>query len=396
MTDIAITADHVGKKFSKDLAHVMRYGAEDILKSIVGIHSNNNVLRKGEFWAARDVSFEVKRGESLGIIGPNGSGKTTMLKMLNGIFMPDAGTIAIHGRVGALIQVGAGFHPMLTGRENIHINGAILGMNKKEIDRKFDSIVEFADIGDFLDTPVRNYSSGMFVRLGFAVAIHCEPDILLIDEILAVGDLNFRKKCAARMKQLEQSDVTIVFVTHDLGLLRHICQRAICLKNGRVQYAGDIDGAVSEYMTTPFVQQDKTPRASLRKIKHVSLFNHNHEQTEVVTTGESCCFEIQIEVPDPIESPVIGLAIYDSTAQVAIGLNTRNSGFSIVRVSGRHTVRLDFPFLNLIPGTYSVRVALYDESMGMLDDNPNSVFFNVHSRQYSTGTLFAQHTWRIE
>ena len=396
MTNIAIQADHVGKKFSKDLAHVMRYGAADILRSIVGIHPNNHVLRKGEFWAVKDVSFEVRRGESLGIIGPNGSGKTTLLKMLNGIFMPDAGSITIRGRVGSLIQVGAGFHPMLTGRENVYINGAILGMSKKEIDRKFDSIVEFADIGDFLDAPVRHYSSGMFVRLGFAIAIHCEPDVLLIDEILAVGDVNFRKKCSRKMRELKESDVTIVFVTHDLGLLRHICQRAVCLKSGMVQYVGDLDGAISEYMTTPFAQPDNTSPSTAHKIKQVSLFNRNHEQTDVVTTGEMCGFEVQLDMPDSVDRPVVGLAIYDFTAQVVIGLNTRSSECAIDRLSGRHAVRVEFPFLNLIPGTYSVRVALYDASMGMLDDVPNAMFFSVHSKQYSTGTLFSQHTWHIE
>ncbi|MCK4325438.1 ABC transporter ATP-binding protein, partial [bacterium] len=185
MNDIAIKVEHVSKKFCKRLRHTMLYGTVDIARSTLGLLPHSGQLRVGEFWAVDDVSFELKRGETLGIIGPNGAGKTTVLKMLNGIFMPDKGKIIIKGRVGALIEVGAGFHPMLTGRENIYINGTILGMSKREIDKKFDDIVNFADIGDFIDSPVKHYSSGMYVRLGFAIAIHCEPDILLVDEVLA-------------------------------------------------------------------------------------------------------------------------------------------------------------------------------------------------------------------
>src|SRR3989338_5925733 len=192
--DLAIRVEGVSKKYCKSLKRSMLYGMADVARNLCGLRSPSGLLRPREFWAVDDVSFEVRRGESFGLIGPNGSGKTTLLKMLNGIFWPDKGKITTRGRVGALIAVGAGFHPLLTGRENIYINGAILGMNKREIDKKFDSIVEFADIGDFLDSPVKHYSSGMFVRLGFAIAIHCEPDILLLDEVLAVGAINFQKK----------------------------------------------------------------------------------------------------------------------------------------------------------------------------------------------------------
>jgi len=193
-SDIAITVDHVSKKYCKSLKRSMLYGVTDIGRNTLGLSSHSGNLRKSEFWAVDDVSFEVKKGETLGIIGPNGSGKTTLLKMLNGIFWPDKGKITVKGRVGALIEVGAGFHPLLTGRENIYINAAILGMTKEEVDEKFDDIVEFADIGDFLDTPVKFYSRGMYVRLGFAVAVHCEPDILLVDEVLAVGDKYLSKE----------------------------------------------------------------------------------------------------------------------------------------------------------------------------------------------------------
>jgi ABC-type polysaccharide/polyol phosphate transport system ATPase subunit len=246
--DIVIKVEQVSKKYCKSLKRSMLYGIEDIGRNMVGLSSRSDRLRKNEFWAVDDVSFELKKGETLGIIGPNGSGKTTLLKMLNGIFWPDKGKITVKGRVGALIEIGAGFHPLLTGRENIYINAAILGMTKKEVDSKFNDIVEFADIGDSLDTPVKFYSSGMFVRLGFAVAIHCRPDILLVDEILAVGDTDFRRKSADRMKDLiTNNDCSIILVSHNMHSVTAIANKAILLNNGAILASGDVKNVVAQY-----------------------------------------------------------------------------------------------------------------------------------------------------
>ena len=393
MSDIAIRVNNVGKKFSRSLKYVMAYGVRDISKNIFGMKAATHMLRKDEFWAVNDVSFELKKGEALGVIGQNGSGKTTILKMLDGIFMPDKGEIMIEGKAGALIQIGAGFHPMLSGRENIYVNGAVLGMTKKEIDKKFDSIIEFADIGDFLDTPVKYYSSGMFVRLGFSVAIHCEPDILMVDEILAVGDVNFRKKCAKRMKELLKSDVTIVFVTHDLGVLRHICKKAICLRSGKIVHYGDLDGAINEYMTLP--AETAHGQQGLKEIKKVSVLNVEGSEVKALSTGEKCSFEINIETKEEIVSPVMGLAIYDSTGTMAIGTNTRKSGFKIEKIKGSCAVKVEFPYLNLIPGNYKVITQLYDDSMGTIDRLEDAAFFQVHSKNYSTGYIFSEHSWSI-
>ena len=190
-----ITFDNVSKKYCRNLKRSMFYGIMDIAKNTIGLSSRSHNLRKDEFWALDNVSFEVRKGETFGIIGKNGSGKTTLLRLINGIFWPDKGKITVKGRTGALIAVGSGFHPLFSGRENIYINGAILGMSKREIDEHYDAIVEFADIGDFLETPVKYYSSGMFVRLGFASMMFCQPEIMLIDEVLSVGDLSFQFKC---------------------------------------------------------------------------------------------------------------------------------------------------------------------------------------------------------
>jgi ABC-type polysaccharide/polyol phosphate transport system ATPase subunit len=247
MNDIVIRTEDVSKKFCKALKGSMFYGMIDIAKGMLGFSNNTDVLRKDEFWAVQDVSFEVNQGEVLGIIGPNGSGKTTLLKMINGIFMPDKGRIEVNGRVGALIEVGAGFHPLLTGRENIYVNGAILGMSKKEIDRKFTSIIEFADIGDFLDTPVKYYSSGMYVRLGFAVAIHSRPDILLIDEVLAVGDSEFQAKCMNAIETLKDIGTSIILVSHNDVLIERNCSRILLLNNGEAQFLGETEDALKLY-----------------------------------------------------------------------------------------------------------------------------------------------------
>jgi len=246
--DIAIKVEHVSKKFCKSLKRSMLYGIKDIARNSFGLSSNSHILRKDEFWAVDDVSFEVKKGETLGIIGPNGSGKTTILKLLNGIFWPDRGKITIKGKVGALISVGAGFHPMLTGRENIYLNAAILGMSRHEVNKKFDAIVEFADIGDFLDTPVKFYSSGMFVRLGFSVAVHCSPDILLVDEVLAVGDTNFRRKSSERMlKFIKGYNNSIVLISHNMQTIETLATKVVLLDHGKILSSGKPQEVIAEY-----------------------------------------------------------------------------------------------------------------------------------------------------
>jgi len=253
--DIAIKVENVSKKYCKTLKRSMLYGMSDISRNMLGLSSHSEKLRKDEFLAVNDVSFEVKRGETLGIIGPNGSGKTTLLKMLNGIFWPDKGKITINGRVGALIEVGAGFHPLLSGRENIYINAAILGMTKKEVDKKFDAIVEFADIGDFLDAPVKHYSSGMYVRLGFAVAVHCEPDILLIDEVLAVGDEGFQMRCFSKLGELKKKGTTVVLVSHNMHAISTFVEKVALLNKRRLKYFDDVAEGILEY-TNLFIGND--------------------------------------------------------------------------------------------------------------------------------------------
>lgn len=225
----------------------MLYGTVDAMMDMANIHHNSDLLRKKEFWALKDINFELKRGETLGLIGQNGCGKTTLLRLINGIFPPDSGKITIKGRIGALIAVGAGFHPYMSGRENIYLNGTILGMTRLEIKRKFDEIVDFAEIGEFLDAPVATYSSGMTVRLGFAIAINCEPDILLIDEILAVGDVGYQLKCFNKVGELRQKGVATLLVSHDLHNMSTYANKILLINKGHQVFLGEVSEGLSIY-----------------------------------------------------------------------------------------------------------------------------------------------------
>lgn len=248
-SEVLVKVDGVSKKFSKDLKRSLLYGLHDIGNEIVGrLGSNRSKLRKTEFWAVRDVSFELKRGECLGLIGRNGAGKTTLLKILNGLVKPDEGRVEMRGRVGALIALGTGFDPILTGRENIYVNASILGLKQADIKNKVDEIIEFAELGDFIEAPVRSYSSGMVSRLGFAIAVHMNPDILILDEVLAVGDAGFKMKSLNKMYEI-MNDTAVIFVNHNMATLSRVCNKVMYLKNGEVQYVGyDVLGGIEKYL----------------------------------------------------------------------------------------------------------------------------------------------------
>jgi len=245
-----LRVENLHKKFCRTLKHSMYYGIIDSVRSMLGLAYDTDRLRKNEFWALEDICFELHKGETLGVVGANGSGKSTLLRLITGIYPPDRGRITFRGRIGALIAVGAGFHPHMTGRENIYLNGTILGMTRREIDGQLDDIIAFADIGDFLEAPVSTYSSGMRVRLGFAIAIHSEPDILLVDEILAVGDIGFQLKCFNRLGELRQKGVATVLVTHNLHHITTFCTKVLVLNKGKKIFAGNVEEGLEVYKKT--------------------------------------------------------------------------------------------------------------------------------------------------
>ena len=334
MKDTLIEVSHLSKKFSKNLNYLMKYSLIDISKNILGLNTHSDKLRKGEFWAVDDVSFKLKRGETLGIIGPNGAGKTTILKMLNGILIPDKGGIKIKGKVGALIQVGAGFHPLLTGRENIYVNGAILGMSKKEIDKKFDEIVDFADIGDFLDAPVKTYSSGMFVRLGFSVAVHSDPDILLVDEILAVGDYNFQRKCLEKMREKAREGTSFVLVSHAMGNILSGTSKSLLLTNGKMVTKGESRKVIKRYideLNISAASEKKQLMTQFRRgsgeVRIINVFIADKKGNKIneIPTGKQIRIKCLFRTYKPIKNPVFFFMIRDViTRQVVLFASSEN------------------------------------------------------------------------
>lgn len=364
--NIAIKVENLSKKYCKSLKKSVFYGMVDIGRNMLGLSSHSDNLRPNEFWAVNNVSFEVKRGEALGLIGHNGSGKTTVLKLLNGIFWPDRGKITIKGRVGALIAVGAGFHPLLTGRENIYINGAILGMTKSEINKKFNSIVEFADIGDFLDSPVKHYSSGMFVRLGFAVAVHCEPDILLVDEVLAVGDRNFQIKCFRKMHELKKrNDVSIVFVSHNENNIREYTQKSIVLSNGKILFYGKSEDAISFYINNVANGNKRTSNIEgsiFEKgiIRKVTFKDGSENQVYKINTGAKIIIEFDYEAERKIKNPIFGITFLDDGREFT-GLWNSYADVKLPDINGEGKVRVSVEHFDLPVGSYNCYVVVCEE-----------------------------------
>jgi ABC-type polysaccharide/polyol phosphate transport system ATPase subunit len=355
-SEVAIRVEHVSKKYCKSLKRSMLYGVEDIGRNIVGLHSRSERLRKNEFWAINDVSFEVRRGETLGIIGPNGAGKTTLLKMLNGIFWPDKGKITVRGRVGALIEVGAGFHPLLTGRENIYVNAAILGMTKKEVDEKFDDIVEFADIGDFLDTPVKFYSSGMFVRLGFAIAVHCDPDILLVDEVLAVGDIDFQNKCLDKISQIKEN-ASIIIISHNMNTIKLMCDRCLFLYKGIQIKLGNVSEILNIYSKTIFKIYDKRKYRS----KHIDIeiLDEKNLVANYLIVNKKYHFKFTIKQLVINKGLLISFSFLNLTNSYNHRLEIKKFSH-LINMIDNLSFNIFFKNLSLPPGEYTIRIAVSD------------------------------------
>lgn len=375
--DVILSVRNVSKKFCLNLKRSMYYGLIDLTKNMIGIKTDGSYLRNYEFWALNNINFDLKRGEAIGIIGLNGSGKTTLLRVINGIFPPDLGLCAMKGRVGGLIAVGAGFHPHMTGRENIYLNGTILGMTKKEIDKKIDSIIEFAEVGKFLEAPLNTYSSGMRVRLGFSVAIHCEPDILLIDEILSVGDLSFQNKSLKRINELKKKARAILFVSHNLPHIQLICDKVIILDQGKVDYEGNPDVALSRYHN---IARDHRYHSVRKEVNidggfstgEIELFDHglvnaNGEETNKIEMGEDILLYFDIKTNKRIDFPVVGIGIRDEKGNTTITHRSKDDHFKPLGtlLENKH-YRINVRFLAppLMPGIYKPLLGIVNDQTG--------------------------------
>ena len=352
MSDIAIRVENLSKRYEIGRAGTRHDTLRDAL---AGLFRREGRGRSEAFWALRDVSFEVKRGEVVGIIGRNGAGKSTLLKVLSQITEPTGGRAEIHGRVGSLLEVGTGFHPELTGRENIYLNGAILGMRREEIARKFDEIVAFSEIEKFLDTPVKRYSSGMYVRLAFAVAAHLEPEILLVDEVLAVGDAAFQKKALGKMGDVVHEGRTVLFVSHNMAAVKALCGRTILLANGEVDMIGVGTDAIGRYLAADSQASD-SPR--LEDDNRLGFFVTRPMSLQA-ECGESITLEFAIESPVKIEDITAGLVVYDLYDSPVFGVSSKFQGVSSTRGNSKiwHVI-CDLGQIPLNTGTYSISIWL--------------------------------------
>lgn len=378
--EVLVEVEHISKKFCKDLKHSLWYGVHDLTSELLGRNKRHSKLRKDEFWAVKDVGFELKRGECLGLIGPNGAGKSTLLKMLNGLIKPDEGSITIHGRVGALIELGAGFNPILTGRENVYVNASILGLSKKEIAKKFDAIVDFAEISDFIDAPVQNYSSGMKVRLGFAVAAQLEPDVLLIDEVLAVGDVGFRMKCYKHILGLMDDGVSIVLVSHNVNQLSRVTDHAVVLDKGQKVFDGPLTKAVGHYETLvrTRVESEKPIAKGTPWIESMCLIDHQGREKTEFMTGENIYAVITLASEKPLYGARLIVTVESPTTGILGSFSTPFKGFHFDLIPPKTVIQLSMPDIPLLIGSYQFNVSLYGpETTEFYDRRTSAATFQI-------------------
>ncbi len=371
MSKSAISVAGLGKQYQIGVARQRHNSLRDLLAdSVKSFGRKRNGADHKTFWALDNANFEIGHGENVGIIGMNGAGKSTLLKILSRITEPTAGVARIDGRVGALLEVGTGFHAELTGRENVFLYGSILGMPKEEIARKFDAIVEFAGIPEFIDTPVKRYSSGMYVRLAFAVAAHLEPEILLLDEVLAVGDLAFQRKCMDFAKNLQQRNATILFVSHNMHSIKTMCERVIYLKKGKVMFDGPTDKGIEEYekdcrlSTLSWMKEDRDTWPII--ITQCELFDDAGNPRSMFDYGERMTVRLSYETRQPLVEPNF-LAVMMRADQVAVcNYSTETDGASPARIDGKGTIELRTPPLKLLSELYPLSILVREKDFQKL------------------------------
>jgi lipopolysaccharide transport system ATP-binding protein len=362
MSEVLIKADNISKKFCRNLKKSLWYGLIDLKDELMGNYTDQQVkqLREGEFWVNKNISFEVKRGECLGLIGKNGAGKSTLLKILTGLIKPDTGRIELRGRIGALIELGAGFNPILTGRENVFSNGAILGFSQKEMEEKYDDIVAFAELEEFMDTPIQYYSSGMKVRLGFAIASTIEPDILILDEVLAVGDAAFRAKCYNRIGQLKQK-AALIFVSHSMQQVSQICTAVLAMEKGNIKWLGDVGGGIAAYNSNNSSAEEDRKEATL-VIEHPVLSAALQFQPSSLNFGEYLTVRLNMSLSAPVEGACIRIAFFNAEGLIVSEWNGKRLGHQLNLQEGENAVAIKVGPLNLRAGSYKIGFIVNDST----------------------------------
>lgn len=389
MADISLQVENLSKVYNIGLAQQRHDTLRDQLVDLISLpfRKQNKNGEDGTFWALRDVSFEVMQGEVLGIIGRNGAGKSTLLKLLSRITEPTSGRAVINGRVGSLLEVGTGFHPELTGRENVFLNGAILGMHRSEINQKFDEIVAFAEIDKFLDTPVKRYSSGMYVRLAFAVAAHLEPEILLVDEVLAVGDIEFQKKCLGKMDDVAKLGRTVLFVSHNMNAIQRLCSHTIFIDKGELVEKGPTRDVVSRYVSENFYSTVPGEWINLSGASRAGSGDAFFDAISYLSPNQAIGnkpysngpLEVSLIIDSNAERTVnsIAVTIFDQYGTKLVNVDTKSHGQSVNLKQGRNIVKFNIDHLHLNPGVYVVGLWLAKSSGNVLDQIYSAIRIDI-------------------
>lgn len=399
--EVILSVKNVSKKFCRNLKRALSYAVADIGSEVLGLRSGKaRKLRKDEFWALSDINFELRRGDAVGLVGANGAGKTTLLKVISGLIKPDKGSVHVRGRIAPLIALGAGFNPILTGRENIYVNMSILGLTRRQIDERFNEVVEFAEIGHAIDSPVQSYSSGMSARLGFACAVHTDPDILLVDEVLAVGDVKFRMKCYRKLEEFKEKGVSFILVSHSSQSVTSVCKTAIYLQKGQVVAVDDVDVIMSRYesdlfdghVTLPDRYVVNTPDkvADTTGLSMLDVFfrTNTHDTTLNITTGESCTLCIVVKAWRRLENIGLNVIVRGNQEKenlFQIDSSRDNNLFSVEE--GINEIHIDIPYCTLVSGIYSAKININTGSINIFD-GVEAVKFKVSSKSHHTSIFY--------
>ncbi|MGB3493024.1 MAG: ABC transporter ATP-binding protein [Elainellaceae cyanobacterium] len=407
-----ISVEGVSKKFCRDLKRSLFYGVQDIAADLTGGRRQSDRLRPQEFWALQSISFQLHRGQALGLIGTNGAGKSTILRIISGLIKPDIGQVRIRGRIAPLIALGAGFNPILTGRENIYANMSILGLSTRQIEQRFQDVVDFAEIEEAIDAPVQTYSSGMAARLGFACAIYTEPDILLIDEVLAVGDARFKAKCYRRLYELRQQGVAFILVNHNAQAILNICDTALYLSRGALIAHGEVNSVIDQYENDLFLSgterlenrltfPEKDPQESAGADIRALFFRDAQEQpTQTLATGEPITLCLTCEAHHHFTGVTFNVRIVKVGGEDSIGntlsLRGENDDVFFEVFPGLSELQLRLPYLGLEPGTYAAQVRLKKDAMYMFDVVEAFRFTVVSTIDMNKCRYYQPRSWAIE
>jgi lipopolysaccharide transport system ATP-binding protein len=411
-TDSILSVQNVSKKFCRNLKKSYLYGLKDICAEVVGAGRKSDRLRDQEFWAVKNVSLEVRRGESIGLVGVNGSGKSTLLRMIGGLMKPDTGRIVVRGRVAALIALGAGFDPLLSGRENVFINMTVLGLSRAEINDRFNAVVDFAEVWEAIDSPVRTYSSGMRARLGFACAIFTQPDILLLDEVLAVGDAIFRAKCYRQLAQMREQGTSFFLVSHNSNAVLNLCNTAVFLEKGKVVMQDSAEQVISRYEEALLDYKAGANRGAAAAIgvggtsaidtelaiDKVTFINAEDEPIEALASGQAASVCIHCTVREPIENALVIVMIRElnSGTDCVLNLSSERDRKKLPLSVGHQEIRLDLPYCGLSPNLYVMKVTVARRPFYVFDMVESFRFEVKKSKNMNQCQFYQPRQWQLQ